>query len=339
MTEETLGRRIARHRKRICLTQDALAEKLGVTAQAVSKWENDQSCPDITMLPRLAEIFDVTTDRLLGRQVPQVRIAEVVAKEPEETEPEGIHFGSKDFEFQWDGDRRSSLGLALWIILSGFLLFLTGQAGLDADLWEILWTTGLTLFGLFGLFRSHFSFYRLACAFLGGYFLCTEVFGQSLDRNFILPVFLMCFGFSLFLRALKKPKHGKVHLFRNGRSLSKNASHYSCEDEAFTCETSFGENDYLIQLPRLSGGAAQVSFGSMTVDLSGCEEIGEDCRVELGCAFGELTVLIPRKFRTELLPSTAFGNVEEKGTGNSAAPNAITLCCDVSFGQITVRHI
>ena len=66
--EETLGKRIAANRKRLGLTQDALAEKLGITAQAISKWENDLSCPDITMLPKLAEIFGISTDALLGRE-------------------------------------------------------------------------------------------------------------------------------------------------------------------------------------------------------------------------------------------------------------------------------
>ena len=55
--EQTMGKRIAANRKRLGLTQDQMAERLGVTAQAVSKWENDQSCPDIAMIPRLAELF------------------------------------------------------------------------------------------------------------------------------------------------------------------------------------------------------------------------------------------------------------------------------------------
>lgn len=61
-----MGKRIAANRKRLHLTQDQMAEKLGVTAQAISKWENDQSCPDIAMLPRLAELFGISTDELLG---------------------------------------------------------------------------------------------------------------------------------------------------------------------------------------------------------------------------------------------------------------------------------
>jgi len=64
--DQTLGKRIMHHRKRLNLTQDQLAEKLGITPQAVSKWENDLSCPDITMLPKLAAIFGITTDQLLG---------------------------------------------------------------------------------------------------------------------------------------------------------------------------------------------------------------------------------------------------------------------------------
>ncbi len=62
----TLGERIAYHRKRCAMTQEQLAEKCSVTPQAVSKWENDLTSPDIGLLPRLAELFSVTCDELLG---------------------------------------------------------------------------------------------------------------------------------------------------------------------------------------------------------------------------------------------------------------------------------
>ena len=48
----TLGTQIALLRKNHSITQEALAQRLGVTNQAVSKWESGQSCPDIALLPR-----------------------------------------------------------------------------------------------------------------------------------------------------------------------------------------------------------------------------------------------------------------------------------------------
>ena len=53
-----------RHEKKI--TQEQLAEFIGVTKASVSKWENNQSIPDITILPQLATFFDVTVDELIG---------------------------------------------------------------------------------------------------------------------------------------------------------------------------------------------------------------------------------------------------------------------------------
>ena len=75
METMTLGRRIAQLRKEKELKQDDLAQMLDVSAQAVSKWENDQTCPDISLLPRLASILGVTVDEpLSGKAEPAVRI-------------------------------------------------------------------------------------------------------------------------------------------------------------------------------------------------------------------------------------------------------------------------
>ena len=56
------------YRKKQGLTQEELAQRLGVTNQSVSKWESAQCCPDISLIPKLADIFDVSIDELFGRE-------------------------------------------------------------------------------------------------------------------------------------------------------------------------------------------------------------------------------------------------------------------------------
>lgn len=62
---ETIGNRISKFRKEKHMTQEELAKLLGVSSQAVSKWETDTSCPDISLLPQLCKVLCVTTDELL----------------------------------------------------------------------------------------------------------------------------------------------------------------------------------------------------------------------------------------------------------------------------------
>ena len=63
--EETIGSRIAQKRKELGLTQNKLAELLIVSNKAVSKWENNLSCPSIDVLPKLADILNCTIDFLI----------------------------------------------------------------------------------------------------------------------------------------------------------------------------------------------------------------------------------------------------------------------------------
>lgn len=69
----TLGEKLTQYRKKNNLTQDAVAELLGVTPQAVSKWENDASCPDIMLLPQIATLYETTADELLSREAAAYR--------------------------------------------------------------------------------------------------------------------------------------------------------------------------------------------------------------------------------------------------------------------------
>lgn len=61
-----IGTIIMRKRKSLGFTQQALADKLNVSFQAVSKWENGTSCPEIELLPMLANVLETSVDSLLG---------------------------------------------------------------------------------------------------------------------------------------------------------------------------------------------------------------------------------------------------------------------------------
>ena len=65
MKKQTFGTMIAAMRKEHGMTQLELAEKMGVTDKAVSKWERDLSFPDINSIPKLADVFGVTVDELM----------------------------------------------------------------------------------------------------------------------------------------------------------------------------------------------------------------------------------------------------------------------------------
>ena len=67
MQNNIIGLKIAYYRKLHGYTQEALAKKIGISCQAISKWEQQICCPDITRLPELAEIFGITIDELFGK--------------------------------------------------------------------------------------------------------------------------------------------------------------------------------------------------------------------------------------------------------------------------------
>ena len=79
MQQQTLGAMIASLRKERQMTQLELAEQLGVTDKAVSKWERNLSCPDIAAIPKLADILGVSVEELRRAQT-----AEQPAEKPGE---------------------------------------------------------------------------------------------------------------------------------------------------------------------------------------------------------------------------------------------------------------
>jgi len=61
-----LDEKLSERRRALQMTQEEVAEKLGITPQAVSKWENGAACPDISLLPTIAKLYGTSIDELLS---------------------------------------------------------------------------------------------------------------------------------------------------------------------------------------------------------------------------------------------------------------------------------
>jgi len=339
--EATLGKRITAHRKQLGLTQDQLAEKLGITAQAISKWENDLSCPDISMLPKLADIFDTTTDALLGRETP-IPVCETVVVDKSPQEENGFVFDNGKLDLHWNSAKFEGVGLACWVILTGIIYLVTQLLTADISFWTITWQTFLLVFGLFGLYPK-FSAFRLGCALAGSAFLLSQFFPIHLENGVVIAALVVLFGLALLADALRKNKRSKFagnYKDKFGKFHHGNPDHtFSAEDGQFTYEANFGNSTQLVVLETLRSGVIETNFGEYIVDLSGVNAVEPGCKVDAESCFGTQTILVPRRF-TVIPDSTAsFAGFEILGQPDPATQGSIRLCVDVNFGQITVRYI
>ena len=100
----TLGQRIREHRRRAGLSQEALARRMDVSRQAVTKWESGQSAPSTENLFRLAELFGTTVDLLLPSEEADAPAAEA---------PPPL----------WSRSRRRPRVLAALAVTAGYLVF------------------------------------------------------------------------------------------------------------------------------------------------------------------------------------------------------------------------
>ena len=338
--EQTLGRRIAQQRKRLGLTQDALAEKLGITPQAVSKWENDLSCPDITTLPQLADIFGISTDELLGHCAPE---HETPAESQNTAADSDSDFQSEtlpknDWEFHWEGSRQQGLLAAIGVLWIGGLLLFCRLQEWDISFWDICWPSAIVLYGISGLLRR-FSAFRFGCILFGSYFLVSNLGLWTLDiaGQLIFPICIVLLGASLFFDAFHKPKKSG---FRMGKNKQTHPSHtYANDENSFSSTVNFCHMKQQVDVSCLVCGTASVNFGDLIIDLSEVESIADDCSIEANCAFGKLTFLVPRKYYVNCDRNISFGKVHIQGTPAPSPEATINLNGNVSFGQCRIHYI
>ena len=339
--DKTLGKRIVSNRKRLGMTQDQLAEHLGVTAQAVSKWENDQSCPDINILPKLADIFCISTDELLGHEthspVPEAEVLEASTQNSD-----GLHIHKGNWNFYFDSSRKNAIWLAIFVLSFGTVYLLSGLFNWGISFWGALWSTALLVFGLSGLF-PRFSFLRFGCVLLSVYFLISNSpFNVApFDNKIIFAGSILLFGLSLLWNAFKKSKKPTYNVTYTDKIHSVNESHtdLTYDENSFSFSSSFGESTQFITLPLLEQGNIDTKFGDYAIDLSGIDAVADTCHLHAACKFGDLTIKVPQRFKVKAASSTAFADFHICGSADESPEGSIYLDAQAVFGEIKVLYI
>ncbi len=334
----TMGKRIFYYRKRMGMTQEQLAEQLGVTAQAVSKWEHDLSCPDVTLLPRLAEVFRITTDELLG-------LRNARPDEVKEGIVEGAEEGKQPWSWRWDWSNfGSGILSALFLVALGGLYLASHLCNWDVTFWEILWPVSIMFFGLSSC--KGFSLFGVSCMLLGLYFLLVNlsVIPPLVTWPLVVAAFLILTGLSLlFGRFGKKKKAGfhRVVNFKDGTQATRENPTRKCSsaDGRIRAEYAFCSDRVEVCEDIFRGGEVEVAFGSLVLDLQSCRDVSDDCALQLDVAFSSMVLLVPPRFKI------VEGELDKAGCSTSTVgtphPNGkpIILTGENCFGSLKIQYI
>lgn len=135
MNQEKIGKFIAELRKEKNITQEQLAEKLGVTSKSISRWENGKTMPDVSLFEPLCKELNITINDLLsGKRIDKKSVKEKF----EENILNTVKYANKEIEIS-----RTQIGIILLVV--GFLIVLTAIAIFPS---ESSWSSVYSVFGV-----------------------------------------------------------------------------------------------------------------------------------------------------------------------------------------------
>ena len=330
--KETMGKRISDLRKNKGMTQEQLAQQVGVTAQAVSKWENDLSCPDISILPRLAEVLGVTTDELLGR----------APVKPLEAKKEAGRERRVSVRLKLNKAEKVIFALLLMAIGLVFLLnaFHVIQLGAGVTFWSVLWPFLVACIGVMAC-RSELNPVSIGIFLFGVYMLLFNLHiipaQYKLTWAMAWPVALILVGITILLHFIL-PKRSKEDsgLFE----VEKGDPVFDCTDEGgfIRIDSAFSSQTKRVSAGSIFTGAkVDSSFGSLILDLSEAE-IVNGAMIDADVSFGSFTVRLPASVSAKAMCKSAFGGYDCP-PGNLNAEITVQIRGDVSFGKIEVEYV
>ena len=350
--KETLGKRIATLRKERGLTQEQLAEKVGVSAQAVSKWENDISCPDITLLPLLADLFGVSVDELLGVKPVEPH---VIILDKDEMPDDDKKKGKGSFSFEWNKGHGKwrSITCCIGLILICLFFLLHSMAGMfpygtfneqTLNGWNYVWPILVFTIGLMWI-RDSITLGVTMIAFGGYEFIRRILLGYG---NSVLPaipwyvVLLVGAIIALVMMILGKTNilHRKrVHVGKDGiKTDRKPTMEYTDDNNYLKADMSFGNGIISYDREVLAGGSVDSNFGDYTIDLRNVITFAQDCLLKIDQNFGNITILLPHHVRLVKSSDTSFGAVTVNGDPSPDATQTLIIRADVNFGSLQVKY-
>lgn len=335
--EMTLGKRIAMLRKNQGWTQEQLGEKVGVSAQAVSKWENDIACPDIATLPLLADLFGVTTDELLGIKPIEPHVV-ILDKEPEEEKEDKRHF-YVNFDINKAENHRGAIALCITAILVCLMLILRSTTPLfnrdGVTTWSYIWPLLVFGFGL-GCVRDNPVLGIVAMAF-GAYE--TVWFGWGVPFEIQWYVVLLILAIAILVKLLlkklgvwKEKERSKVEVNAPNRVCN-----YSDDGNFIRAEMSFGSNSVVYPYDTLSGMKLETNFGNHELDLSNVRTFN-NAVLDVDVNFGNVIIWLPGCVRISKSTDTAFAAVRVIGEPDFDADQTAYLRGEVNFGNLELRY-
>ena len=333
MEQQSMGKRIMQLRKEKGYTQEQLAEMMGVSAQAVSKWENDVSCPDISILPVLADKLGVTTDELLGVKPIEPKVVIVDAQKSNKE-------GDGSFSVSWDGAKnakKDGVWFAVLIIVLGAAFLLQRLDVVSFGIWGVVWPAVIIGLGVSWMIKR-FSFFSLAVAGLGVYFLLFNL-GQIslvLTWGIIWPSLLVLLGLTILYETLVPHKDKWCGVHFNGDKNKK--SQYREENGFVSYECSFSEENRKVAVEDFLGGDIEISFGKSELDLTNVKRVNQNAKLDVDVSFATFDLIVPKTLRLFIKSDKSFGSIQMNGEPNPDAMMALTVDGDVSFGTMNIFY-
>jgi predicted membrane protein len=154
----------------------------------------------------------------------------------------------------------------------------------------------------------------------------------------LIPAMLVVLGLGLVVDSLRKPQKPMFSFSYNKDGKEVGTEEFSTGSNSFEFKASFTQADRTVSLSQLQRGSIHTSFGDYTVDLSGVKSVGPNCFLEIHNSFGNLDLLVPRRYQVVSENSAGFASIEIDSNPHGS-DGIIHLETHCRFGQVDVTYI